>query len=157
MCISKPTPSLIVYTDLYPLQIEFNDAAETITIRTQHFDAERTIYMDGRDHPPAAFRSHEGHSTGRWEGDTLVIDTTNFTDHRSPYQNGIPSGAQKHVIERYRLHENGTHMNVEFFLEDPEYIEGSMTHARDLIYSPEIEMTPFDCDLESTRRFLPEQ
>ncbi len=157
LCISKPTPSLIVYTDLYPIQIEFIDAAETISIRTQHFDGERTIYMDGRDHPPSAFRSHEGHSIGRWEGDTLVIDTTNFTDHRSPYQNGIPSGAQKHVIERYRLHEDGTRLNVEFFLEDPEFIEGSMTHSRDLIYSPNIEMTPFDCDLEATRRFLPEE
>ncbi|MGI9260264.1 MAG: DUF6152 family protein [Gammaproteobacteria bacterium] len=157
LCISKPTPSLIVYTDLYPLQIELDDAAETITIRTQYFDAERTIYMDGRDHPPTAFRSHEGHSTGRWEGDTLVIDTTNFTDHRSPYQNGVPNGAQKHVVERYRLHEDGTRLNVEFFLEDPEYIVGSMTHSRDLIYSPQIEMTPFDCDLEATRRFLPEQ
>lgn len=156
-CISKPTPSLIVYTDLYPIQIEFNEATETITIRTQHFDAERTIYMDGRDHPPAAFRSHEGHSTGSWEGDTLVIDTTNFRDHRSPYQNGIPSGAQKHVVERYRLHDDGTRLSVEFSLEDPEYIVGSMNHSRDLIYSPDIEMTPFDCDLEATRRFLPDQ
>ncbi len=155
-CISKPTPSFIVYTDLYPMAIEFNEAAETIEIRSQYFDTQRTVFMDGRDHPPAAFRSHEGHSTGRWEGDTLVIDTTNFTDHRSPYQNGIPSGAQKHVIERYRLHEDGTRLNVEFFLEDPEFIVGSMTHSRDLIYSPDIEMTPFDCDLEATRRFLPE-
>lgn len=156
-CISKPTPSFIVYTDLYPTQIAFNDASETIEIRSQYFDTERTIFMDGRDHPPSAFRSHEGHSIGRWEGETLVIDTTNFSDHRSPYQNGIPSGAQKHVIERYRLHEDGTRLNVEFFLEDPEFIVGSMTHSRDLIYSPDIEMTPFDCDLEATRRFLPDQ
>lgn len=47
-------------------------------------------------------------------------------------------------------------LTVEFMLEDPEYIVGSMTHARDLIYSPQIEMTPFNCDLEATRRFLPQ-
>ena len=155
-CVSKPTPSLIVYTDLYPLRIEMDEGADVITIRSQYFDTERTVYMDGRAHPPADQRFHEGHSTGSWDDGTLVIDTTNFTDHRSPYQNGIPGGAQKHVVERYTLLDNGTHMRVEFFLEDPEFIVGSLTHARELVYSPDLQMTPFDCDLESTRRFLPD-
>jgi hypothetical protein len=47
-------------------------------------------------------------------------------------------------------------MNVEFFLEDSEYIVGSVTHTRDLIYSPDLDMSPFNCDLEATRRFLPQ-
>jgi hypothetical protein len=155
-CISKPTPSLIVYTDLYPMRIDIDEADETIEIRSQYFDTERTIYMDGREHPPGDQRFHEGHSIGWWEDDTLVIDTTNFTDHRSPYQNGIPAGAEKHVVERYTLQPNGTHMRVEFFLEDPEFIVGSMTHARELVYSPDLVMSPFNCDIESTRRFLPD-
>ena len=82
------------------------------------------------------------------------MDTTNFADDRSAYQNGIPSGAQKHVVERYRLHEDGTRMTAEFSAEDPEYFVGSFTHSRDLVYSPHLEMTPYDCDLEATRRFL---
>ena len=155
-CITKPTPGGIMYTDTYPIQIEYNEAGETIIIRSQFFDQVRTVYMDGREHPPADERTHEGHSIGSWEGDVLVIDTNNFADNRSPYQNGIPSGAQKHVVERYRLHEDGTRLTVEFMLEDPEYIVGSMTHSRDLIYSPQIEMTPFDCDAEATRGFLPQ-
>ena len=85
----------------------------------------------------------------------LVVDTANFADNSSPYQNGIPSGAQEHVVERYRLHSDGTRLRVEFTLEDPEYIVGSMTHVRDLVYSPDIDMTPFNCDLEATRRFVP--
>jgi hypothetical protein len=155
-CISKPTPSMIVYTDLYPLEIEFNDSDETIEIRSQYFDVERIVYMDGREHPAADERYHHGHSVGRWDGDVLIVDTANFADHRSPYQNGIPAGAQKHVVERYRLGEDGRRMAVEFFLEDPEYIVGSMTHSRDLLYSPQMAMIPFDCDLEATRRFVPQ-
>ncbi|MEE8093882.1 MAG: DUF6152 family protein [Gammaproteobacteria bacterium] len=155
-CITKPTPGMIVYTDLYPLEIEFNEGEETITLRSQYFDQERTVYMDGREHPHAGERFHEGHSIGRREGDVLVVDTANFADHRSPYQNGVPSGAGKHVVERYRLGEGGTRMEVEFMLEDPEYIVGSMTHSRRLIYSPQLVMTPFDCDLEATRRFVPQ-
>ncbi|HSG63517.1 MAG TPA: DUF6152 family protein, partial [Gammaproteobacteria bacterium] len=153
-CIAKPTPAMIIYTDLYP--IEFTDNGDdTLTIRSQYFDELRTVYMDGRAHPDATVLMHEGHSVGHYEGDTLVIDTRNFAAHRSPYQNGIPSGSQKHVIERYRLIDDGVRMEVEFLLEDPEYIVGSMTHKRILFYRPDTNMDPFNCDLESTRRYLP--
>ena len=113
------------------------------------------MYMDGRGHPEGE-RYQEGHSIGRWEGDVLVVDTQNFTDHRSPYQNGIPSGAQKHVVERYQLTEDRTGMVVEFMLEDPEYVLEPMTHTRELIYSPQADMSRFDCDPESARRFQPQ-
>jgi hypothetical protein len=155
-CISKPTPAMIIYTDLYPIEITINDN-QTISLRSQYFDQARTVFMDGREHPAANELFHEGHSTGQWEGDELVIDTTNFAYHRSPYQNGIPSGPQKHVIERFGIIEGGTHLSVSFFLEDPEYIASPMDYSRELQYVPEADMSPFNCDLESTRRFLPAQ
>ena len=154
-CIGKPTPGGLIYTDLFPIQIELVEDEQLTVIRSQYFDEVRTVYMDGREHPPPDVRTPEGHSIGWWEGDTLVVDTRNFADNRSPYQNGIPSGAQKHVVERYRLLEGGTHLRAEFTLEDPEYLVGTMTHTRDLRYSPQLRLTPFDCDLESTRRYLP--
>ncbi len=154
-CITKPTPGGLIYTDLFPMQIEFLDDEQIIMIRGQYFDQERTVYMDGRGHPPADERTHEGHSIGSWEDDVLVIDTANFADHRSPYQNGVPSGAQKHVVERYRLLEGGTHLRVEFTLEDPQFIVGTMSHTRDLAFSPHLQMTPFNCEIDSTRRYLP--
>lgn len=156
-CIGRPTPALIVYTDLYPLQIEFDRDDGTAIIRSQFFDEERTVYMDGRGHPGDDQLFHEGHSIGWWEDDTLIVDTTNFQSHRSPYQNGIPSGVRKHVVERYRLLEGGTRMEVEFTLEDPEYLLAPMTHGRTLIHSPHADMSAFDCDPESTRRFVPQE
>lgn len=155
-CVSKPTPAMIIYTDLYPMEITINND-ETITLRSQYFDQVRTVYMDGREHPPASELFHEGHSVGHWEGETLVIDTTNFAPHRSPYQNGIPSGPQKHIVERFGLIEGGTHMAVSFMLEDPQYIVGNMNYSRELQFVPEADMSAFNCDLESTRRFLPGQ
>ena len=153
-CITKPTPAMIVYTDLYPM--EFRDNGDgTLTIRSQYFDQVRTVYMDGREHPDPSVLIHEGHSVGHYEGDTLVIDTRNFAYHRSPYQNGTPSGPQKHVVERYRLIDGGAGMEAVFTLEDPEYIVGSMTHRRILLYRPNTDMSPFNCDLEATRRYLP--
>jgi len=155
-CLARPTPAMLIYTNIYPIEIEIQEESDTIAIRGQFFDEQRIVHMDGRTHPPDSVRFHEGHSIGAWENDTLVVDTRNFADHRSPYQNGIPSGAEKHVIERYRLIADGTRLLVEFMLEDPEYIAEPMTHARELIYSPQIEMVPFNCDLEVTRRFLPQ-
>lgn len=154
-CIGRPTPGMIVATNLYPLEIEFfgDDIA---VIRSEYFDDERTVYMDGRGHPRADQRTIAGHSIGYWDGDVLVVDTENFSDHRSPYQMGVPSGAQKHVVERYRLLEGGKRIIVEFTLEDPEYIVDSMVHSRELVYSPQLSMTRFDCNPEVTRRFVPE-
>ena len=154
-CVGRPTPAMIVYTDIYPMEFEIDESGETLFIRSQFMDQERIVYLDGRQHPDASVRSHEGHSIGRWEDETLVVDTRNFSDHRSPYQNGIPSGAQKHVVERYTLAEDGTELTVEFMLEDPEFIAEPMTHTRTLVYSPQADMAPFNCDLESTSRFLP--
>jgi len=153
-CIGRPTPAMIVYTDIYPMELEFTENEQVLYLRSQFMDQERIVYMDGREHPDAAERSHEGHSIGWWEDDTLVVDTRNFADHRSPYQNGIPSGARKHVVERFRLTDSGTGMSVEFMLEDPDYIAAPMMHSRELVYVPDADMSPFNCDLESTRRFL---
>ena len=59
----------------------------------------RRIPLDGRPHAPAHIRQWMGDSVGHWEGDTLVVDTTNFSD-RTSYM-----GAQEnlHLIERFTL------------------------------------------------------
>ena len=152
-CVGRPTPAMIVSSTRYPMEIEFLDDGDVIEIRSQYWDEVRTVYMDGRDRPDIAERFPSGHSIGYWEGNTLVVDTRNFTDHRSPYQIGVPSGGQKHVIEWYTLLEGGMRMAVEFMLEDPEYLAEPMTHSRELIYVPQLEMTPFDCDPEATSMF----
>ena len=57
----------------------------------------RTIYMDGRSHLAPHIRQWMGHSIGHWDGDTLVVDTTNFSAGTSFY------GASEnlHLVERY--------------------------------------------------------
>ncbi|GIT14934.1 MAG: hypothetical protein CM1200mP36_06900 [Gammaproteobacteria bacterium] len=117
-CLGRPTPGMIFYTNLYPLEVEFGEGGSR-----SRFEARSSRGAYGLHgwwaHPGKKNVSTEGPSTGRWEGETLVVDTRNFSDHPSPYQNGIPSGSQKHVVERYRLTEDGTRLVVEFTLEDP--------------------------------------
>jgi hypothetical protein len=151
-CTGRPTPGALVSTSLYLMEFELND--DTILIRSERFAEERTVFMDGRPHPAAKERFNKGHSIGWWEEDTLIVDTTNFADHRSPYQIGVPSSGRKHVVEKYRLNEAGTHLETEFMLEDPEYLVEPMTHARQLLYSPAMTMFMDDCDAKTSRRFV---
>jgi hypothetical protein len=153
-CVGRPTPAMLVSTTIFPIEIEFDENAETIMIRSELFDEERTVYIDGRKHPEGGEPFVTGHSVGHWEDDVLIVDTRRFADHRSPYQIGVPSGYQKHVIERYRLNEDRTRIIVEFMLEDADYLVEPLTHIRELLYSPQLEIGEFDCDLETTKRFV---
>ena len=153
-CVGRPTPAMLVSSTLFPIEILFPENDDIIVIQTEYWDEVRTVHMDGRAHPDISERFQTGHSVGHWEGDTLVVETTNFTDHRAPYQIGVPSGAQKRVVERYRLTEDGTRIALEFVLEDPEYMTTPLRHARELIYSPHIVTSTFGCDPEAARMFL---
>jgi len=156
-CVGRPTPSAIMSSGSYLLEFEIKPEQKIITFRSEWFNELRTVYMDGRKHPDPSVRFTTGHSIGHWEGDTLVVDTTNFADHRSPYQIGVPSGGQKHVVERYRLTKDGTHMDVDYVLEDPEYLAKPLSNHRQLIHSPYLKMYPSDCDPEATKKFLPKK
>jgi hypothetical protein len=60
----------------------------------------RTIYMDGRPHPPKLDKSYFGHSIGHFEGDTLVVDTIGFNEGAWMDRYGMPHTDQLHTTER---------------------------------------------------------
>jgi hypothetical protein len=153
-CTGLGAPYLTVLATIFPLEISFYEEQSTVSIRSGALDYQQTVYLDGRSHPEDGERTIVGHAIGWWEDDTLVVDTRLFADHVDAYQMGAPSGAEKHVIQRYRLIEGGTRMEIEFMLEDSEFIVAPLTDTRELIYSPRDEILPFDCDPESALQFL---
>jgi hypothetical protein len=80
--------------------------------------AHRVVYMDGRPHPKDLLPTWWGHSIGRWEGDTLVIDTVGYNDKFWFDSRGTPHTEQLHTIERWTRINYGTLVD-EFTLEDP--------------------------------------
>jgi hypothetical protein len=74
----------------------------------------RIIPTDGRPHVPQNIRQWMGDSRGHWEGDTLVVDTTNFTD-RTAFRN---STEKLHVVERFTRADENT-IKYEFTVSDP--------------------------------------
>ena len=78
----------------------------------------RVIYLDGRPHPRDVQPSWLGHSIGRWDGDTLVIDTIGLNDRVWQDLQGHPQTEKAHIIERYRRPDLG-HLQIEITIDDP--------------------------------------
>ena len=78
----------------------------------------RQLFLDGRGHPKNMDPLWMGDSIAKWDGDTLVVDTTGFNDKTWLTGQGVPHSEELHVIERYRRPDFG-HLDVEITLEDP--------------------------------------
>ncbi|MBI3049346.1 MAG: hypothetical protein HYY76_13660 [Acidobacteria bacterium] len=78
----------------------------------------RQIFMDGRGHPEQLDPTWYGHSVGRWEGDTLVIDTVGFNDKFWFDRRGTPHSERLHTVERWTRVDYGRLIN-EVTIDDP--------------------------------------
>ena len=78
----------------------------------------RQIFMDGRGHPDNLDPTWYGHSIGRWEGDTLVVDSVGFNDKFWFDFAGHPHTEKLHITERYRRSDY-SHLDFEVVIEDP--------------------------------------
>lgn len=86
----------------------------------------RFIYLDGRDFsdPDLVVPSYNGESIGHFEGDTLVVRSKYFEPDNHYIDHGIPISDEFELIERIRLVENGTRMDVEYIMTDPQSWRG---------------------------------
>jgi len=78
----------------------------------------RTIFTDGRPLPQDPNPAWMGYSVGRWDGDTLVVDTAGFNDRSWLDIEGHPHTAALHITERFRRRDFG-HMDLEMTIDDP--------------------------------------
>ena len=78
----------------------------------------RPIYIDGRPHPKDLDSSYYGHGVGRWEGDTLVIDTVGYNERSWIDRNGVVTTEQLHTIERLSRPDFDT-LRYELTIDDP--------------------------------------
>ena len=100
----------------------------------------RIIPTDGRPHRDDQPPSSRGDSTGRWEGDTLVVDTTNFSEKNWMHAEGDVSfhSDAMHVVERYRRINKDT-MEVEATIEDPKVLASPW-----VVPKQTLRLAPFD-------------
>jgi hypothetical protein len=137
-----------------PMMRTIEVSADTITLRFDWMNGQRTVHLNLKDHPAGVAPSLQGHSIGHLDGESLVIDTVGFTPHREGAGFGIPSGPSKHLIERLTLDPERVTLTYEFTVEDPLSLTESVTRRFQWAYRPDLEPTGQQCDTGIATRFL---
>lgn len=105
----------------------------------------RQIFMDGRGHPADLTPTWFGHSIGKWEGDTLVVDSVGFNDKFWFDYLGHPHTEQLHIVERYTRTAADT-MEIEVTIEDPGTYAKPFTTAGTANLLPGEELLEYICN-----------
>jgi hypothetical protein len=149
-CIPIGEPAVM----FYPVATTIKVAKDRVTIDVDWMDTERVVWMDGRPHPPATQTSLHGHSTGKWEGTTLVVETTNFRDHPLGLSTSMPSSSQKKLVERFALGADGKSLTYSGTVEDPVFLAAPGQWTGTWEYRPGMPHSNQKCDIELAQRFL---
>jgi hypothetical protein len=119
----------------YNNNMQLVQTRDHVLILNEMIHSARIVALGGRPHAPASIRSLTGDSVGRWDGDTLVVDTTNFS-HDAGFRGAT---ANMHLVERFTRVDADT-LRYEFTVEDPATWTGKwsasipMTRSDELIY-----------------------
>ena len=140
-------PPSIVYSMQGPFPMEIHQGTELIVMRLEYYDLARVIFMDGRPHlPSSAPHTKVGDSVGRWEGSTLVVDTTHLSESTIT-NNGLNHSDNVHMVERFWLSADGRTLLSRQEFEDPDVLENR--GARDVAWDrggPNDHIFPYECD-----------
>ena len=149
-CIPVGAPALM----FYPVANVITVQRDRVVMKVDWMDSERIVYLDGRAHPPATQTSLQGHSVGRWDGKTLIVETTNFKDHPIGLSLSMPSSTQKKLTERLALSEDGKTLIYSGVLDDPVYLAKPVEWSGKWEYRPTMKPSGEKCNIEVASRFL---
>ena len=130
------------------------DSDDEIVFRYELRGGERTVHLGMTEHPPGIALSHLGHSIGWFDDETLVVDTALFTPAVWGIGAGVPSSAEKHVVERYTLAEGGNRLELEYTFEDPVYLTDPVSMSGAFFVDPGYPWQDYNCDPEASSRHL---
>jgi len=105
----------------------------------------RQIFLDGREVAEDAPPTWLGYSTGKWDGDTLVVNSTGFNGKAWIDQMGKPTTEALHVIERFRRTDFG-HMDIEITIDDPKAYTKPWTFTEQMRLLPDMELMEAICN-----------
>jgi hypothetical protein len=147
---STCTPPGVPQTFMVPYYVQFIQSPKYLVILHEYLHLSRTIPLDGSPHPPDPDPFWMGHSTGKWEGDTLVVDSVGFKESEI---SGYRTTESLHVVERFRRPNLGT-LEYEAIIEDPNVFAGPWLITRTFPLLPEYNrVDEFFC--ENNRDYKP--
>jgi hypothetical protein len=151
-CAPMSVPHL--YTDPYAFRIE--QLKDRVILSYEKDDVVRTVWLEGNGHQRPRLNQFfvHGYSTGRYEGDTLVVETTRFTFDPMGLNSDfkMPTSSQKRVTERFRR--DGAALQLEVMTEDTFFLSSPWVYrVRSQPVQEELSL-PWDCALTAARQSL---
>ena len=138
ICSAEPTPVLSILDELRTIEVGKDEVVLRFDNTGDH--VVRTVPI-GAAHPAGLQPSVQGHSVGRWDGDTLVIDTIGFEPNPSGISLNVPAGPAKHTVERLTLGADRTRLRYEITVEDPTYLSAPATLTQQWDHRPDLEFS----------------
>lgn len=146
----KDDPEKICLPDgavrLNPLPYKIVQRPETVALLWEgNTHSYRRFFLDGRPHNlEIEPETYTGQSIGKWDGDTLVVDTIGFNDKTWLDDTGKPHSADLHLTERYRRPDLG-HLNVQLTLDDPKAFTKPYSFERVFTLAPDRDLQEYVC------------
>jgi len=131
---------------IYGNGLEIYQTPDSVVIRYEMIHEARVVHLDGRAHVGEEIRTFMGDPVGHWEGDTLVVDTTNFRGETGIglNGNGVPTSAATRLTERFtRVADD--RIDYEVRIEDPDTFTAPLTIAMPLTTQPSYRVLPYEC------------
>ena len=147
-CVPSSSPA-IQYDPYFMEVVQWPDR---VLFRYEKDDQLRTVWLDGRE-PPTNEYTVQGFSVGRYEGDTLVVETSQFVFDITGFDdyNGIPSSQLKKVTELYWMEDDELHITLT--VEDPLFLREPASYTTRWLRAPEgYKLNPYNCDAVEARR-----
>jgi hypothetical protein len=130
--------------DLGPKPFKILQSPDEVVILYQAFTTFRQVFTDGRPLPDDPQPSWLGYSAGKWDRDTLVVETIGFNDLSWLDNAGTPHSESLHVTERFHRRDR-EHLDIQITIEDPKTFSHSFTVTQHARLLPATELTEFVC------------
>ncbi len=138
-CGTKGMPLIMIS----PLPMEFVRQGDDILLRIEEYDVRRLIHMSPDAMPPAE-HSQFGFSRGRWDGNTLVVETTHLAEQYFDHE-GVWQSEQVHLVERFTPNAAYDRLDYTLTVTDPVYFSEPFELRRYFVWKPENRVHPYEC------------
>jgi hypothetical protein len=135
----------------YPMMLTRRDE-NTLIIERELMEEVREVHLNGTGTPGAP--SANGYSVGRFEGDELVVETTNFIADKWGMHTGIDSSDQKRLVERFSMSDDGLYLYAEITVTDPVYLSKPHTFRHRWMKLADREVIQAPCTMEAAQLYL---
>lgn len=130
-----------------PIPIEIEQRDDVVLIRYEYWNAVRTVYLDGRRSSPDAGPTRLGFSVGRYDGSTLIVETTNLVPSQISLAGGkFVLSENARFVERYTINDDGDRLDIEWSVIDPVNFREPYIAKAVLLDAPDWELDEFVCE-----------